>query len=218
MTVAMPVNPAAGVNPNRPSPNLNVPFHTVAIDGVYSVAGPEPVFFHLPGPTDEEVEGIVSVVAYAAMQDLTTHGYLSAADKESEASLETSLLNPIFAESEQLAAAVSTSSVMRVAFGDRAGCRVRHIGRGFGWEDEEVVANGRRCFSVNVFTIHANRYIGMKERGPLEKLLAYGAAAPLRTIAWRCMIPTTTRVISSTRRRQSGRTAPKRSGCRQLNS
>jgi hypothetical protein len=155
--------------------NLNVHFHTVAIDGVYSVAGLEPVFFRLPGPTDEEVEGIVSAVAHAVMQDLTTHGYLTAPDEESEASLETSLLDPIFAESEQLAAAVSASSVMRVAFGDRAGCRVRRIGRGFGWEDEEVVTKGRRCFSVNGFTIHANRYIGMNERGALEKLLAYGA-------------------------------------------
>ena len=63
-------------------------FHTVAIDGVFSVAGPEAVFFHLPGPTDEEVEGIVSAVAHAVMQDLTKHGYLTAADEESEASLE----------------------------------------------------------------------------------------------------------------------------------
>ena len=41
-------------------------------------------FFHLPGPTDEEVEGLVSAVAHAVMHELTTHGYLTAADEESE--------------------------------------------------------------------------------------------------------------------------------------
>jgi hypothetical protein len=34
---------------------------------------------------------------------------------------------------------------------------------------------GRRCFSVNGFSLHANRFVGTKERGVLEKLLAYGA-------------------------------------------
>lgn len=155
--------------------NLNVHFHTVALDGVYSVAGPKPIFFHLPGPSDEEVEGIVAAVAHAVMQDLMTHGYLTSDDTESGAHLEASLLDSVFAESEQLAAAVSASSVMHVAFGERAGYRVRRIGRGFGWEDEEVVAKGRRCFGVNGFTMHANRYIGMKDRSALEKLLAYGA-------------------------------------------
>jgi hypothetical protein len=47
--------------------NLNVHFHTVALDRVYSVAGPEPVFFHLPGPTTEKVEGFVGTVAHAVM-------------------------------------------------------------------------------------------------------------------------------------------------------
>ena len=46
--------------------NLNVHFHTVALDGVYSVAGSEPVFFQLPGPTDEEVEDIVAAVVLTA--------------------------------------------------------------------------------------------------------------------------------------------------------
>lgn len=65
-----------------------------------------------------------------------------------------SLLDRLFAESEQLSAAVSASAVMHVAFGDRAGLRVRRIGRGFGYEGDGVVAKGRRCFSVGGFTIH----------------------------------------------------------------
>jgi len=64
---------------------------------------------------------------------------------------------------------------MRIAFGGRAGQRVRRIGRGFGYEEELPIAKGKRCYSVKGFTIHANRYIGPQERGKLEELLAYGA-------------------------------------------
>lgn len=34
---------------------MNLHFHSVAIDGVFSVAGPTPVFHQLRGPTDEEL-------------------------------------------------------------------------------------------------------------------------------------------------------------------
>ena len=155
--------------------NLNVHFHIVALDGVYSVASSEPVFFQLPGPTDEEVEGIVAAVAHAVKQDLTDRGYLPTAEAESETTAELTLLDPVFAESEQLSAAASASAVMHVAFGDRAGLRVRRLGSGFGDESDGDMGKGRRCFSVDGFTIHANRYIGMKDRGALEQLLSYGA-------------------------------------------
>jgi hypothetical protein len=84
-------------------------------------------------------------------------------------------LDKAFAESEQLSAAVSASTTMRIAFGERAGQKVRRIGRGFGYEEEIPSAKGKRCYSVNGFTIHANRYIGAQERAKLEELLAYGA-------------------------------------------
>ena len=64
---------------------------------------------------------------------------------------------------------------MRIAFGERAGQKVRRIGRGFGYEDELPMVKGKRCYSVNGFTMHANRYIGPQERSKLEELLAYGA-------------------------------------------
>ncbi len=96
--------------------NLNIHFHTVALDGVFSAAGPVPVFHHLPGPTDEEVAGIVEAVAQAVISDLRAHRYLT---EEMAEALELSSLDPVFAASEQLAAAVSASAVMRIAFGER---------------------------------------------------------------------------------------------------
>ena len=64
---------------------------------------------------------------------------------------------------------------MRIAFGARAGEKVRRIGRGFGYDNEIPFAKSRHCFSVNGFTIHAGRVIGANQRQELEKLLAYGA-------------------------------------------
>jgi hypothetical protein len=64
---------------------------------------------------------------------------------------------------------------MRVAFGPREGQRVRRIGHAFGYEGEAAQLVGKRCASANGFTLHANRYIGMKDRLGLERILAYGA-------------------------------------------
>ena len=56
--------------------NLNVHFHTVAIDGVFSVSGPVPIFYQLPGPTEEELSDIVGAVANNVIKALQTAGYL----------------------------------------------------------------------------------------------------------------------------------------------
>jgi hypothetical protein len=63
---------------------------------------------------------------------------------------------------------------MPVAFGPREGQRVRRIGHVFGYEGEPAHLAGRRCASANGFTLHSDRYIGMKDRRSLERLLAYG--------------------------------------------
>jgi hypothetical protein len=153
--------------------NAHVHFHTVAFDGVFSVKGPEPVFYQLPGPKDEEVADIIIAVAQVIVKDLKAKGFLV---EEGEAvTLDPTCLDEAFGSSEQLAAALAASASMRIAFGERAGMKVRRIGKGFGYEDEPALAKGRRCFSVNGFSLHANRFVGTKERGVLEKLLAYGA-------------------------------------------
>ena len=157
--------------------NINVHFHTVALEGVYSLASGKAVFYQLPGPSDEEVADIVAAVAHMVIQDLRKQGYLAALGTGDEA-LALPPLDPVFADSEQLAAATAASTTMRVAFGDRQGLRVRRIGPSFGYEDDVAAARGKRCSSVNGFSIHANRYIGAKDRDALEKLLAYGARGP----------------------------------------
>jgi len=152
--------------------NLNVHMHTIVMDGVFSVSGPTPVFFQLRGPSDEEVADIVAAVAHNVIEALRKGDYLPEEGVDID---RPEWLDKAFAESEQLSAAVSASTTMRIAFGERAGQKVRRIGRGFGYEEEIPSAKGKRCYSVNGFTIHANRYIGPQERGKLEELVAYGA-------------------------------------------
>ncbi len=152
--------------------NLNVHFHSVVIDGVFSVAGPTPVFHQLRGPTDEELADIVEAAANIVIETLRKDRYLTEEGVETD---RPDWLDKDFADSAQLSAAVEASAAMRIAFGERAGHKVRRIGRGFGYEDELPMVKGKRCYSVNGFTIHANRYIGPQERGKLEELLAYGA-------------------------------------------
>jgi hypothetical protein len=153
--------------------NAYVHFHTVATFGVFSVKGPEPVFYQLPGPTDEEVADLIIAVAQVIVKDLKARGFL--AEEGEVVTLDPACLDEAFGSSEQLAAALAASASMRIAFGERAGRKVRRIGKGFGYEDEPALAKGRRCFSVNGFSLHANRFFGTRERGALGKLLAYGA-------------------------------------------
>lgn len=48
----------------------NVHFHTVALDGVFSVASGKAVFYQLPGPSAEEVADIIAAVTHVVIQDL----------------------------------------------------------------------------------------------------------------------------------------------------
>jgi hypothetical protein len=155
--------------------NLNVHFHTVALDGVFSVARGEPVFHQLPGPTDEEVAGIVEAVAHVVIKELRRRGYLPVEDGDDTEGPPDGEVDPAFSSSGQMVAATAASATLRIAFGERAGERVRRVGRSFGHEDETPLAKGRRCFSVNGFTIHADRHIAPRDRHGLEKLLIYGA-------------------------------------------
>ncbi len=62
----------------------------------------------------------------------------------------TSWIDTAFAESEQLTAAVSASTLMHVAFGDRAGCKVRRIGRGFGFIlSRRIIVNSVRMILIS---------------------------------------------------------------------
>jgi len=70
---------------------------------------------------------------------------------------------------------MAASVQQRIAFGERAGQRVRRIGSGFGDEGERPALTGTRCASVNGFSLHANTHVPAHRRDQLERLLRYTA-------------------------------------------
>src|SRR4029450_3920483 len=63
----------------------------------------------------------------------------------------------------------------RIAFGERAGQRVRRIGAGFGYEGEVPTLTGPHCASVQGFSVHAHTQIPAHRRDQLECLIRYTA-------------------------------------------
>src|SRR5262252_1914217 len=63
----------------------------------------------------------------------------------------------------------------RLAFGERAGQRVRRLGAGFGHAGEAPTLTGPRCASVQGFSLHANTQVPAHRRDQLERLIRYTA-------------------------------------------
>ncbi len=83
--------------------------------------------------------------------------------------------DPASDEDPELARTPWASVQQRIAFGERAGQRVRRIGSGFGYEGESPTLTGTRCASVNGFSLHANTHVPAHRRDELERLLRYTA-------------------------------------------
>ena len=87
--------------------------------------------------------------------------------------------DPLVDAAPELARTLSASVQQRIAFGERAGQRVRRIGSGFGYEGEDPTLSGTRCASVHGFSLHANTDIPAHRRDQLERLIRYPARGAL---------------------------------------
>ena len=83
--------------------------------------------------------------------------------------------DPLLNKEPALARTMAASVTQRIAFGERAGQKVRRIGSGFGYEGERPALTGPRCASVNGFSLHANTAIPAHRRDQLERLIRYTA-------------------------------------------
>jgi len=83
--------------------------------------------------------------------------------------------DPLMDDEPALARTLAASVTQRLAFGERAGQKVRRIGSGFGYEGEHPALTGTRCASVNGFSLHANTQVPAHRRDQLERLLRYMA-------------------------------------------
>lgn len=155
--------------------NLNPHLHVLLLDGVYTEVNGVVKFRNIDPITDDEVAWLCETIAKKVMKHLTKKGYL---DKDGEV-VQNPNMDELFQENEAITAAACASIAGKIAFGKNAGKLVTRIGSGFGYFEEVPLAKGKRCFSVNGFSLHCNTSTNTHARDRLEKLIEYIARGPL---------------------------------------
>jgi hypothetical protein len=147
--------------------NLNVHFHTLALDGVY-VDGPEGVRFRpLPPPTDAEIERMARGLARRLRRLLERRGLLSE-DAGYDPAPDDSALPELAAASVQ----------GRVASGPRTGQRALRLGDRIDVEDLRETRTPL-CANVGGVSLHAGVAVPARDRRRLERLCRYVARPPI---------------------------------------
>jgi Putative transposase len=117
------------------------------------------------------VAEVVQKISRRVIRTLRRLGYLEA---DMEAPVATGY-DPLRDTAPELAHTLAASVQQRIAFGERAGQKVRRIGSGFGDAGECPQRKGSRCAGMNGFSVHANTQIPAHRRDQLEQLLRYTA-------------------------------------------
>jgi len=148
--------------------NLNVHFHTLAVDGVF-VREPDGslAFAAAKAPTDEEVEALLDVIRVRILRLLVRRGLLSDEAGDGVNEPETPPLHALYAASVR----------QRVAMGPRAGATVLRLGDASTVRD--APPKGRRQARLGGFDLHANTSVRAKNRRKLERLCRYLLRPPV---------------------------------------
>jgi hypothetical protein len=148
--------------------NLNVHFHTLAVDGVF-VREPDGSlsFAAAKAPTDREVEALLGVIRKRVLRLLVRRGLLCEEGGESSDETEAPPLHALYAASVR----------QRVAMGRRAGATVLRLG------DAPTITAAppkrRRQARLGGFDLHANTSVQAKNRPKLERLCRYLLRPPV---------------------------------------
>ena len=144
--------------------NLNVHFHTLVLDGVFTENEGDTLRFQpTPPPTAEEVGLVLATIAMRVRRLLRRRGLDAEADVMP--------LDAVAEESPVLAGINSASIQGRIALGRRAGGRVWRLG-----EEPDapwVASNAPRHAHLNGFDLHANIMVPAGDRARLEQLCRY---------------------------------------------
>src|SRR5262245_2725212 len=154
--------------------NLNLHFHCVFLEGVYldrTDQGLKPWFVTAEPPTDADIATVVQKIRRRVIRTLQRLGYLEAGTDDMVATEH----DPLRDDAPELARTLAASVQQRLAFGERAGQRVRRLGAGFGHAGEAPTLTGPRCASVQGFSLHANTQVPAHRRDQLERLIRYTA-------------------------------------------
>jgi hypothetical protein len=145
--------------------NVNVHFHSVVLDGVFTEDPEGALTFHpAPGPSDAEVAAALATIRQRVRRPLVRHGLEPGADAAGPA-------DPLAEESPVLAGIVGASVQGRVALGSRAGARVRRLGDAR--DTEGVTSRGPRQAQLEGYDLHANVWVSGNDRAGVERLCRY---------------------------------------------
>lgn len=151
--------------------NLNVHFHTVALDGVYEVragaAGVE--FVSLPPPDSTEVLRVLADTTERMLRALGRRGL--GEDTEGD--------DPLAKKNPVLAAIYAAALQGRLAMGEQAGSPLARIGRPELAAPPETDEGKFRCAVLGGFSLHAGVSVGARDRAGLERLCRYMGRPPL---------------------------------------
>src|SRR6266699_4258886 len=154
--------------------NLNLHFHCVFLEGVYldrTDQGLKPRFLTGDPPSDADVADVLQKISHRVIRKLRQLGYLEAGG---DATVATGY-DPLVEDAPALARTLAASVQQRMAFGERAGQKVRRIGAGLGSAGEVPTLTGPHCASVQGFSLHAHTHIPAHRRYQLECLIRYTA-------------------------------------------
>jgi hypothetical protein len=141
--------------------NVNVHFHTLVLDGVFTADATGAVRFDpAPPPTDREVARLLATIQRRVVRLLARHGLTLRGDREAT-------IDPLAEASPVLAAVCAASVQGQSVFGARPGAPVLRIGR-----DPDapwVTSRGPRHAHFEGFDLHANRTVRADDRVGLER-------------------------------------------------
>jgi hypothetical protein len=149
------------------SANLNVHFHALLFDGVYTRPSPttRPRFYRLPPPTDADIAQLLRRLRRRVGRLLI---------RRRRGSDEDAGRDPFAAQEPLFASAVAASLQSRVGLGARAGQPVRRLRSA-----AAAPATGRRSARLEGFSLHADVAVPARRRDQLEKLCRYVVRPPL---------------------------------------
>jgi hypothetical protein len=150
--------------------NLNFHLHVIFLEGVYldrTDQGRRPRFVTVEPPSDADITAVVQKISRHVIRTLRRLGYLEAGTEDVVATGH----DPLREDAPKLAQTLAASVQQRLAFGERAGQKVRRLGAGFGHAGETPTLTGPRCASVQGFSVHANTQVPAHRRDQLERLL-----------------------------------------------
>lgn len=161
--------------------NLNVHLHVLALDGVYvaTTKHAPPRFISVAAPSHKDLQKTLNGLVVTVITQLCAWGYLV---RDSDQQFLLTGLDPLFADEPWQAQALAAAVQGRIAFGPRAGEKIREL---HGAQRAAVTPACARfegkpgCAAAQNFSLHAAVVVGAHQRQALERLLRYMARGPL---------------------------------------